>query len=54
MTPRPATFVAYLTVTAIQFYSRRDIFKNNVPLRLQLTRNFGFAGVEVAGPGAAG
>jgi hypothetical protein len=35
-------------------YTLRDIFRNNVPLWLQLTRNFGFAEVELAGPGAAG
>jgi hypothetical protein len=52
--PHPATFIAYLPAAAIQMYTLRDIFRNNVPLWLQLTRNFGFAEVELAGPGAAG
>lgn len=33
----------------LQLYSLRDIFKDNVALGLQLTRNFGFVEVELAG-----
>lgn len=33
----------------LQLYSLRDIFKNDVPLGLQYTRNFGFVEVELAG-----
>jgi len=33
----------------LQLYSLRDIFKDNVALGLQLTQNFGFVEVELAG-----
>jgi sugar phosphate isomerase/epimerase len=43
------TSASFKGPVGLQLYSLRDIFKDNVPLGLQLTRNFGFAEVELAG-----
>lgn len=43
------TSASFKGPVGLQLYSLRDIFKDNVPLGLQLTRNFGFVEVELAG-----
>jgi len=52
--PRPGargvgTSADFKGPVGLQLYSLRDIFKDNVPLGLQYTRNFGFVEVELAG-----
>ncbi len=43
------TSASFKGPVGLQLYSLRDIFKDNVPLGLQLTQNFGFMEVELAG-----
>lgn len=43
------TSASFKGPVGLQLYSLRDIFKDNVALGLQLTRNFGFVEVELAG-----
>jgi sugar phosphate isomerase/epimerase len=43
------TSASFKGPVGLQLYSLRDIFKNNVSLGLQYTRNFGFIQVELAG-----
>jgi len=42
------TSASFKGPVGLQLYSLRDTFKNNVPLGLQLTQNFGFVEVELA------
>jgi sugar phosphate isomerase/epimerase len=43
------TSASFRGPVGLQLYSLRDIFKDDVPLGLQYTRNFGFVEVELAG-----
>ena len=43
------TSKSFLGPVGMQLYSLRDIFAQNVPLGLQMTRSFGFQEVELAG-----